>query len=119
MIRFSSSRWIHFVAAAVMLIATGIFAWMKPDVYQSEARILVDPGMDLDGSLSAAKARDIVESRIRSFQESMASRSIRENIIDDLSVPSIGSRDTLNFSLKNPIFSRASENTFTVACRAK
>jgi polysaccharide biosynthesis transport protein len=76
-------RW-YFLAVTILVLAgTAIYAWKTPDMYRSEARILVESAALLDDNLSPNATRDRTEERINAIRQLLESRTILEQVIDE------------------------------------
>src|SRR5262245_27526591 len=112
-------RWYFLVATVLVIVCACIYAWLRPNLYRSETRVLVESVIVLDDPLSPAAARDRTEERVNAIWQLLESRSILERILEEfrLSVnePSIPTEDGLKAIRSNLEISKTLGSTFTMA----
>jgi uncharacterized protein involved in exopolysaccharide biosynthesis len=93
---FLKTQWgwrLAFLTVAVLiLVGLSVYALTRPDLYQSEARILVMPEQVYDGKLSFAEQRDSFETQVHNMQGMLGSRSFWGRIIEEFQLSGYGSR---------------------------
>ncbi len=112
-------RWTLLAVAALILVCTVIYAWLRPELYRSETLIVVTPETVFDRALSNTEAKDSIENQIQNVQQMLASRTVLQRIIDEFNLRAGDtSEDALMAIRSNLGTSRTSGNTLTIACSA-
>jgi polysaccharide biosynthesis transport protein len=112
-------RWVPLVVAVLILVCTALYAWLRPELYRSETRILVEPKTVFDRELSAAEAKDSIQDQIQNMQQMLESRTIRQRIIEEFKLrsddTSVSMEDALKAMREHLEIPKTSGNPFTVA----
>jgi polysaccharide chain length determinant protein (PEP-CTERM system associated) len=112
-------RWYFLLAIVLVIVCTSAYAWLRPNLYRSETRVLVESVTVLDDPLSPAATRDRTEERVNAIRQLLESRSILERIIEEFRLranePSILMEDSLKAIRNNLEISKTSGSTFTMA----
>jgi succinoglycan biosynthesis transport protein ExoP len=115
-------RWYFLAGTVIILAATATIAWLRPNYYRSETRIVAESATVLDDQLSASAVRDRAEERANAIRQLLESRTILIRIIEEFrlrsSDTSIPMEDALVNIRRNLDVSRASSGTFTMAYTA-
>jgi polysaccharide biosynthesis transport protein len=112
-------KW-YFLAAMILVLAgASVFAWLSPNMYRSETRILVESATLLDDPLSTAANRDRTEERINAIRQLLESRTILERIVEEFRLRAADSsvlvEDQVKYVRNYLEISRASGSIFTMA----
>jgi polysaccharide biosynthesis transport protein len=112
-------RWYFLLATVLVIVCTSAYAWLRPNLYRSETRVLVESVTVLDDPLSPAATRDRTEERVNAIRQLLESRSILERIIEEFRLrandTSILMEDSLKAIRNNLEISKTSGSTFTMA----
>jgi polysaccharide biosynthesis transport protein len=115
-------RWIPLVVALLILACTALYAWMRPELYRSETRILVEPKTVFDRELSAAEIKESVENQIQNVRQMLESRTILQRIADEFKLrsddTSVPMEDALKAIRNNLEVMKTPGNTFAMAYHA-
>lgn len=112
-------RW-YFLAATILVLAgAAVFAYMTPNMYRSETRILAESATLLDDPLSpSTTTRDRTEERINAIRQLLESRTILERVVEEFRLRSADStvlmEDQVKYIRNNLDISKTTGNTFTM-----
>jgi polysaccharide chain length determinant protein (PEP-CTERM system associated) len=113
-------RWYFLILFVLMATGTSVYAWRAPDIYKSTARIQVDPTLSSE-EVMRTNAYSVVDGRISSVRELLATRSFLERMIQTL--PLYGYGTDPNFVMERAVIAvqnqvhveKASDRAFTVS----
>jgi polysaccharide biosynthesis transport protein len=92
----------YFFAVAILVIVGGtIYAWLRPVLYRSETRVIVESATILDDPLVPTAAQQRTDERINAIRQLIESRSILEKIIEEFRLRAYDSSITMEDALKN------------------
>ncbi|HTY60827.1 MAG TPA: Wzz/FepE/Etk N-terminal domain-containing protein [Acidobacteriota bacterium] len=112
-------RWFFLAAMILVFGGTAIFARLRPNLYRSETRILVESATLLDDNLSPNAARDRTEDRMNTIRQLLESRTILERVVEEFNLRAADSsvlmEDRVN-DIRNYLeISKSTGNIFTMA----
>jgi polysaccharide chain length determinant protein (PEP-CTERM system associated) len=115
-------HWYFLATAFLVIVGAWIYARLRPNLYRSETRILVESATLLDDPLSPSAIRDRTEERVNAIRQLLESRTILERVIEEFrlraSDTTIPMEDALK-SIRNSLeISKTAGNTFTMAYHA-
>jgi len=112
-------HWYFLAAMLVVLAGAAIFAWMRPDMYRSEARILVESATLLDENLSPNAAQARAEERMNALRQKLESRTFLQRLAERVQMRAAGSslleEDEIEQVRNYLDVSKSPGNIFTVA----
>src|SRR5262245_30577782 len=112
-------RWYFLVATVLVIACASAYAWLRPNTYRSETKILVESATLLDDPLSPIATRDRTEERVNAIRQLLESRSILERIVEEFrlraSDTSVPMEDALKSIRTGLEVSKTTGNTFTMA----
>jgi len=121
MIGSPTKRWTLPVFAVIILVGTATYGFLRPMVYRSETRILIEPVAVFDLNPSTAEIKDRVENRFQGIMQMAESRTGLEQLVKEFRLRWRGDLDLDDASqsiLENLEISRVSENVLSLAYRA-
>jgi polysaccharide chain length determinant protein (PEP-CTERM system associated) len=93
-------RWYFLTATVVVIAGVSIYAWLRPNLYRSETRIIVESATLLDDSASGLQTRDRTMERVDAIRGLMESRSILERIVEEFRVQMMARNVPMEDALK-------------------
>jgi polysaccharide biosynthesis transport protein len=115
-------RWYFLAAMILAMVCVVVYAWMRPNLYRSETRILVESAMLLDDPLSPDAARDRTEDRINAIRQLLESRTILERVVEEFRLrsadTSIPMEDQIKYIRSYLEISKSTGSIFTMAYSA-
>jgi polysaccharide chain length determinant protein (PEP-CTERM system associated) len=112
-------HWYFLATAVLVIVGAWIYARLRPNLYRSETRILVESASLLDDPLSSSATKDRTEERVNAIRQLLESRTILERIIEEFrmraSDTTIPMEDALKSIRDSLEISKTTGNTFTMA----
>lgn len=113
-------RWYFLAAMFVVLAGASTYAWLTPNSYRSETRIVVDSATVLDNGTISANA---MEERANSIRQLLESRKMLQQIIEEFRLrptdTTIPMEDALISIRKNLEVSKSTNGSFAMAYYAQ
>jgi capsular polysaccharide biosynthesis protein len=122
MIGSSMKRWQLLIFAVIIFAGVATYGFLRPMMYRSETRIMMEPTPTFYGNLSAAEIKDRVEIQFQNIKQMLESRTMLARIVAEFSLREVSRTSSLENTLgsirKNLYFLRVSENVFTLSYRS-
>jgi uncharacterized protein involved in exopolysaccharide biosynthesis len=84
-------KWYLIVTALAVLAGVSIFAWFRPNYYQSVTRIIVEPTTLLDETQSTQQSASRTQERVDTIRAMIESRTVLERIVEEFRLKTLNS----------------------------
>lgn len=112
-------RWYLLTTILLVLAGAAVIAWLRPNMYRSEARILVESATMLDENLSPNAAQARAEERMNGLRQKLESRTFLQRLAERVQLRAASSslleEDEIEHVRNYLEVSKSPGNVFTVA----